>query len=60
MKEELATITVQIPEATRRRLKVLAAASGQPVRALVAGQIDRLLANSNQTNPGSDHAPPKT
>ena len=43
MKKDLATITVQIPEATRRRLKVLSAETGQPIRALVTRQIDHLL-----------------
>ena len=51
MKEDLATITVQIPEATRRRLRMLAAETGQPIRALVTRQIDKLLADTQITPP---------
>ena len=60
MKEDLATITVQIPEATRRRLRMLAAETGLPIRALVTRQIDNLLANRTKPGPDPDHAPHKT
>ena len=46
MKEDLATITVQIPEATRRRLRILAAETGLPIRVLITRQIDNLLATA--------------
>ena len=52
---EKVLISIQLDPDTRRRLRVLSAETGRPIRALLTDQIDRLLATS-EPKPTPDHA----